>query len=707
MEITGQYERTIYRNEDTGYTCFLFNTRDIRPSKVKCVGVCPTYSADMPLKLSGELKSDDTFAFTDCSPCVNSKEKMVNFLSGSDFQGVGEKTAEKIYDFVGGDIFSFVLKMDAEEELSKEFGKKVAKSIVSKIRSLTGASRIFKCIENYGGNMTHAVRISTMADYDEFIEDIYRFGKKAGLSFGCCDSIAKANNWSPYDKKRMYALLDEAMDAIFGLGHSYTDIRGVTKMINSICKSSAYSEQIPSPYILSHASRHPKYKVLAEETDVKYYSSFLYKAENSASENILRLSHSAIELPFREEIIEEIERECGIQYSESQKASFNMLKTTGIKILTGGPGTGKSTVIKGIIQAIKKMFPNESPLLCAPTGRAAQRLKEVTGEDSFTIHKALNLLPYENGTHNYDQIESRFIIIDEASMIDISILDILLCAINSSSFVLFCGDINQLPSVGPGNVLHDMIHSGKIETTTLDVVFRQLEDSLINFHAHQIMEGRTKVKEGKDFHFHRCSSEEEMVEKIKEIAKEKYDREDIFSFQILAPAKEGFVGVRSLNKLLQPICNDYESEDSSSVYRFKKFDKIIMTRNNYSDGYLNGDIGIITDVTETSLIISLGDGKEISVSKDNPEDVSPAYALTVHKSQGSEFSSVVIVLSEEPRCMLQRNLLYTAITRAKKEVFLVVQNDSYKNAIRNTRLAQRKTSLKEKIEREGTHLCLK
>ena len=699
MIITGQYARTLYRDEYTGYTTFFFNTKDIRPCKVKCVGVCQTYSKDMPLKLTGELLSDGRFSFTECVPSVNSRDKMLTFLSGDSFKGVGEKTAEKIYDFVNGDIFSFAFKPGADQALAKEVGSKAAREVLTKIRTMQGANQIFKHIEEFGGNMTHAIRIAEMVNCEDFLEDVYSIGKKAKMSFGCCDSIAKSRGWSPYDKKRMKALLEEAIDSMSSSGHSYTDIKSLTKSVNTICKSSAYTETIPAPYILSFANNHLKYRIVEEENGIKYYSSYLYKSEKSAAENIQRLTQSAISLPFKKEIVDDIEEDYGITYSESQRRSFEMLKTTGVKVLTGGPGTGKSTVIRGIIQAIKAMFPEEKPLLCAPTGRASQRLKEVTGEDSFTIHKALNLLPFENGTQSYDKIESKFIIIDEASMIDITLLDTLLKSVESSSLILFCGDINQLPSVGPGNVLHDMIASGKIETTTLDVVFRQLEDSLINFHAHQIMEGNTDVKEGKDFHFCSCSTEEEMVEKLKEITRANYDENDIFSFQVLVPTKEGTAGVRSLNRTLQPICNGYEKEPVSSVYKFKRFDKVIMTRNNYEAGYLNGDIGLVTDITDTQLIISLGDGKEIQIRKDNPEDVSPAYALTVHKSQGSEFACVAIVLPEEPVCMLQRNLLYTAITRAKKEVFIIAQNDAYAQSIRNTRLAERRTSLKEKIQK--------
>lgn len=699
MEITGCYGKTIYRNEKTGKTCFTFNTKDLRPSKISCVGVCQIYSTDMPLKLTGELGEDGKFYFTDCVPSIDSKEKMIGFLSGEKFKGIGEKTAERLYDFVGGDIFNFVRNSNAEEELSQEFSAKVAKEIVTKIRQFEGASRIYKYIEPFGGGMNNAIKIADTSDFDGFIFDVYNVGRKAGLSFGCCDSIARSLGVSPFDRKRMDALLDEAMKFVTNAGHSYSDIHEITKCINSICKSSAFSHDIPAPYILSFVTEHLKYKIVEDKGEYRYYSSFIHKAETSIANSVVRLTQSSVKLPFDEKMVEKIENDCGIKYADSQKQSFNMLKTSGIKILTGGPGTGKSTVIKGIIQAIKRMFPDEQPLLCAPTGRSAQRLKEVTGEDSFTIHKALNVLPYANGAISTQPITSRFVIVDEASMIDVGLLDMLLKALSPSAFILFCGDTNQLPSVGPGNVLQDMIRSEKIEVTTLDVVFRQLENSPINFNAHQIISGKTAIKVGKEFHYFSFETEEEVVEKIGEIAKEKYDEEDLFSFQVLTPTKDGLAGTRHLNKVLQPICNKKNDEDESGVYRFKKYDKIIMTRNNYTEGYLNGDIGIIKEVLEESIVVSLGDGKDIKIKRSDLEDISPAYALTVHKSQGSEFSVVAIILPEEPSCLLQRNLLYTAVTRAKKEVYIISQKQAYPKAVNNTKLTERRTSLKEKIER--------
>lgn len=700
MEITGCYDKTIFRNTKTGKTYFTFNTKDIRPSKIKCVGICQVYSTDMPLKLKGELKNDGKFYFTECYPCVNSKDRLISFLSGKNFNGIGEKTAEKIYEFVGGDIFAFAFKSNAEEKLAREFNNKIAKEIITKIKLLEGSNQIYKYIEPFGGNMYNAIKIADSSNLEKFCADVYNIGRPAGLSFGCCDSIAKSLSYSPYDSRRINGLLDEVIEVIMSAGHAYSNIQDITRMINNICKSSAYTDTFCAPYVATYASSHPKYKIVEESGEIKYYSLFMYKTEISVANKVLALSQNSSTLPFDEKIIEEMEKSYGIKYADAQKASFSMLKTTGIKILTGGPGTGKSTVIRGFIDAIKKMYPSETPLLCAPTGRAAQRLKEITGEDSFTIHKALNIVPYDNGYISSQPINTKFIIIDEASMIDIVILDILLKAVPPTSFILFCGDANQLSSVGPGNILHDMINSKKIEVTALDVVFRQKKESLINYHAHEIIAGNASIKSGKDFHFFSFETEEEMQEKIKEITREKYDESNLFSLQVLSSVKNGPTGVRTLNRHLQPICNSHAGKEVSAVYRFKVCDKIIMTKNNYEEGYLNGDIGIIKEIKDNSIVILLGDGNMIEIKRENFEDVSPAYAMTVHKSQGSEFDTVIVVLAEEPSCMLQKNLLYTAITRAKQEVFIISQKDAYEKAVKNIKRIERNTALKEKIERE-------
>ena len=697
MLITGNYGRTLYRNENTGKTAFTFNTRDITPSLIKCYGVCQVYPTDMPLSLEGELQ-DGEFKFVKCAPFVNTKEKMVTFLSGKTFKGIGEKTAEKIYDFVGGNIFSFVVRDDAADLLAGEFNEKIAKELIVKVRSLSKVNAIYDTIEPYGGTMSSAIRIGEVAELEDFMADVYNIGATSGLSFGCCDGIARALKYSPYDERRVEAIVERAMNEVVSSGSVYTDIKTLTKQVNTICKSSAYTEIIPAPLVLATAFKNKKYRIKAEQEGVRYFSSYLYNAETSVVNGLLRLQNNAARLPFEDKIIEEIENECGIKYSDSQKKSFQLLKKSGVKVLTGGPGTGKSTVINGIVRAIKKMYPGESPLLCAPTGRAAQRLKEVTGEVALTIHRALNIVPYEDGSVNTTQIDSRFIIVDEASMIDVMLMKYLLESVSPSSFILFCGDIEQLPSVGPGNILNDMIASQKIEVVKLDVVYRCLTDSLISYNANNIRTGNVDVKDGPDFQYFQFKTEEEVKAKVEELVQQHHKKGDPFALQVLSPVKDGEAGTKALNMSLQKICNGKsDSLGEFDSYKYKISDKIIMMRNNYTAGYFNGDVGVVTDIADGAITVLLGDEKEIVLTNKDLEDVSPAYALTVHKSQGSEFSSVIIVLSEKHPVMLQRNLLYTAVTRAKKEVFIVAQGDAYKRAVSNTKMTERKTSLREKL----------
>lgn len=699
MVLTGCYGKTIYRDDKTGRTIFTFNTKDTKPSNITCLGVCQRYPSDMPLKLEGKIK-DEQFHFDSCIPFVNNKEKMVGFLSGKLFKGIGTKTAEKIYDFIGTNIFDYVLRLNAESELSENFSPAIAKEIVSKIKELGKVNKIFSAIEDFNGTISSAIRISEISSFENFLDNVYEIGEECGLSFGCCDGVAKSVGYLPYDRRRIDAILSRAMNCLTTNGNTFSNIRDITKKAEVLCKSSAFEGTVPSPVLLVSAANNKKYKIQKCEDGIRYYPNYLYNSENRVSNGILKLQQSSTVLPFSDEIISEIEKECGITYSESQRNALRLLKSSGVKILTGGPGTGKSTVINGIVKAIKKMFPGEKPLLCAPTGRAAQRLKEVTEEDSSTIHKALNIVPYGNDFVSTTSIDSKFVIVDEASMIDISLLDYLIDAISPSSFVLFCGDTEQLPSVGPGNVLKDIINSNKIEVVTLDVVYRCLEDSLISYNAVNIRNGNADVKEGKDFHMFSFKTEEEMKQKIEDVVKNKHDKNKPFEVQVLSPTKDGEVGTKSLNKSLQKICNSTSSKFKTyDSFKYKISDKIIMTRNNYADGYLNGDIGVVKDVSENAITVELGDDKEIELKTSNLEDVAPAYALTVHKSQGSEFSCVIVVLPNTYPWMLQRNLLYTAVTRAKKEVFIIAQEGAYKSAVQNTKMAERKTSLREKLEK--------
>ena len=384
------------------------------------------------------------------------------------------------------------------------------------------------------------------------------------------------------------------------------------------------------------------------------------------------------------------------------------MKSTGVKILIGDPGTGKTTTIKTIIKGFLYMKPNAKIELAAPTGRASQRLAEATGYPANTVHKLLELKPFQKKSdiclckNETNPIDADLLIVDEFSMVDIELLSLLLNAIKNNTLVIFVGDENQLESVGDGNVLHDLIMSKKFETFKLKEIFRQNTSKKSNIitNGQKIIKGNSDFETGNDFKiFKTCNSsmtEKNVVEIFKTALKNNIDINDI---QFITSNRKKINGTNELNKKLQEIYQKDKNNDFMyyGVNKFYVNDKVIMEHNNYDLGYFNGDIGYITKITELNVFINLGD-KTISLSKHNMEDVSLAYAITVHKSQGSEYNISVIVLPEQPVLLLTRNLVNTAITRSKKMSILINEKNALDTAASNKYKVNRKTSLKLRLE---------
>ena len=415
------------------------------------------------------------------------------------------------------------------------------------------------------------------------------------------------------------------------------------------------------------------------------------------------MKNGTIDIPFNSSVIDEIEKEYNIKYSISQRESFNFIKSSGIKILTGGPGTGKTTVIRGLIEAYKRTNPKGIVALCAPTGRAAQRITESTKMEASTIHRLLDCKPYGDNEEeltckNQDNpLSADLLIVDEVSMVDTELFAMLLGAVKSGTLIILCGDTDQLPSVGAGNVLKDLIASKQFPVNVLDTVYRQTDGSNIIHNANCVRTGnRREMRCGIDFEIIEVNSEKKIQDKIVNILRSlKYD--DINAFQVLTPSKKGNAGTIQLNKLIQPICNQNTSKIFYGNTGFKCGDKIMTIRNNYKLNYFNGDIGVVKSVSEQGMEIEIN-GETIKLTEGLYEDVSLAYASTIHKSQGSEYSTVIIALPSSPKLMLKKDLLYTAITRAKERVIIIAENGALDTAVRQvTNPITRKTSLMEKI----------
>jgi len=373
--------------------------------------------------------------------------------------------------------------------------------------------------------------------------------------------------------------------------------------------------------------------------------------------------------------------------------------------VTGGPGTGKTTTINGILSAYEKQNPNKVIRLCAPTGRAAQRMTESTGREAVTIHRLLEYKPYGNEVtykNANDKLEADLIVVDEASMLDMEFASIFFSAVPTGALVLIVGDIHQLPSVGPGDVLHDMISPGMIPTVQLTTVYRQGSHSPIIQNAIRIHQGIIAFMENEEYQTYITYSQTELARKIIACAVSMHNKNIPFETQILCPSHKGEAGVGMLNTALQSLLNPgrqglKELKYGNTIYR--SGDKVILLNNNYQNGYFNGDIGIIKDISDAGIHLNIF-GSEIIIAKTEIDDLGLAYAMTIHKSQGSEFKNIIVSLPMSPKSMLKRNLLYTAITRAKKTVIVVTEKQAVSIAVKTCETGKRNSRLALRIKEE-------
>lgn len=712
VNINGTYEKTLFRDEKTGFTVFSLRVKRGVENRnmygtISCSGKIPVYTKGMPLVVSGvweARKYGMTFIVNSVKEYINDVDISISYLSTNLCKGIGKQTATAIVNTYGADIFSFVQKDNAVALLKKIKGmtEDKAVSLIASIKNTIAQRQLFEYIAKFGGSYSSSIKIAEEYGYlsvQNLRSKPYKVGHFGGLNFIICDAIAKECGFTYLDPQRIEALVYEALYQLTSSGNTYTTQKELNITIQNIIKLSAFRDEISPIIILTYLT---KMKGVIIEKDYegnnKIYLKQLYYAEKNAVFEINRLNKST-NLPFNEDVIEYAEKICNIKYSDLQKEVFNAIKTTGIKIITGGPGTGKTTTIKGVIEAYKELNPLSKFILCAPTGRAAQRMKESTGYEAFTVHKLLEYRPFGREISHKDSsnpIDADFIIVDEFSMIDIEIFAILLNAIKNNTIVFLVGDSDQLPSVGPGNVMFDLIKSQKIELHKLEAVYRQGEGSNIIINSNKIRNGNFNLNnDDKDFEIITVENATELKERLEEIVIIN-STGNPYDMQILTSTKKNEVGTVELNEDLQGILNDSSEKIVYGSTVFKKNDKIIMTQNNYELGYYNGDIGTIKDIDENGMLLLINE-EEIYLNRKNFEDISLAYAITIHKSQGSEFPLVIIALPKYPYGMLQRNLIFTAITRAKEKVIILTEKDALTTAILKTDIVKRNTGLLPKI----------
>ncbi len=705
MIIDGIYLSTVKRNEHTGFTIFKFKYYGPAHDRfIIYVQACiPIYVREMPLRIEGEFvpNKKNYFKATSVKEKISDNEISIAYLSNKNFGGIGPKRAKLIVDAVGPDIFSIIDSTDGIQKLKKIKGipTNTIDELIVRVRNTIAQREIFEFLLKYYGTVIPAIKIAEKYKHrtmDVINDNPYICCTEFDIPFYTADAIAFDLGFDYLDKKRIEAIIFEAMKMSTSQGNVFLYQTELNNNIKFVIKNSAFRNDIPLTYIASIMVKCRWLKIEKEgNSKTKIFFKSLWLCESETARHINRLRSEKLCLPYKENIADIIEKKSNIKFHKAQKQAFNLLRTSGIKILTGGPGTGKTTILNGIIQAFYELNPYSKVVLCSPTGRASQRMAEQTGKESSTIHKLLEIKPYEDiytTRDNIENIDADFIIVDEFSMIDIEIMSIFLNAIKNKTLVLFVGDVDQLPSVGPGNVMRDLIKSNVIELYKLTNVYRQTSGSVIVDNANMIIKGNNTLKFNDSFKMYELQQEESFNDFVVKL----FDGNKTLNMnntQILTTVRKGDGGANKLNKLIQKQLFD---ERDAYFSTFTIGDKVIINENNYTLGVFNGDLGIVKHILEDGIEIDIG-GELVMIPNLYLDIVSLAYAITVHKSQGSEFENVVIVLPDDSPSMLQRNLLYTAITRAKSSVIILSKNGSFNTAIAKNYIIKRNTTLAEKI----------
>lgn len=695
-----------FNSEESGLSAFGFSREFV------CKGVIPECSPGMPVFIEGE-PSENTrgkqVQITDIRLETWDEACLANFIQAA-CNGIGKIGSQNIAKAVPNLVDIASMSNGAEVLVTKvpSLSLATATELCASINRFVLQREVYRRLAPYGATWASVLKLVAKHGRKtlELLEEKpYEIGDSCHFSFAVSDQIAKAGARSATAPDRVQAAIKAAFKAEQAQGNVCSAIDTICAKAKQIVqKNGCYAEAIPSACFMQQVYDDDLFVVENTRYGEEFvFSKPMWYSERAVADHAKRLMRSAQALPYQEDSVEWAEKECGIQYAPQQKACFDLIRKSGIAIITGGPGTGKSTTLNGLIAAYERNNPNGKIALCAPTGRAAQRIKETTKRKAWTVHRLLGMRPFGNDMvyrTAANPIEADLVVVDEASMLDTELTALLFGAVKTGALLVLLGDVNQLPSVGAGNILRDLIDCERIPTVQLRTVYRQGKQSPIVQNATRINDGYTDFAiTQNEFSYAEAQTSLDLQMLVCGIASDQYDPQAPFDFQILCPAHKGDVGVAKLNALLQEMLNPPsktpEYRYGSRTYRVR--DKVIMLNNNYDAGYFNGDIGVVTLVTPVGIRVRIGE-KELDLTRSEMEDVNLAYAMSIHKSQGSEFKKVLIALPKSPANMLRRNLLYTAVTRAKQEVFLCAERDAVNVAATTSTIEDQMTMLQERMK---------
>lgn len=714
-KICGTVDTIIFASQDNRFTVLKLSPEKLSTQiTVTLNGIAPLIG--QLLEIEGEWVKHPKFgqqfkATTYKTVAPTEISGIEKFLASGAINGIGPAMAKKIVAEFGEKTLEIIAKSPNELLKVPGIGKKTAEKISASYLEQSELTEIMVWLENHGISNTYTGKI--FAKYGSFAidimeKDIYRlFQDIEGIGFLTADKLAFNLGIQREDKRRIISGIDYALMQLCNNGHccipemALVDKTAKILQVNNQIIFTILKERIDNGSLNT--------EVVGGETLI--YPPYLYYAEKKVAMRLLQLQQATE--PLSEDnlslFIKVWEKDNQIQLAQKQKEAIKACLHHGVLVLTGGPGTGKTTVIKGILSILKAQ--GLKIRLAAPTGRAAKRLSETTGQKALTIHRLLeanNLAQDDNLQLGFskdidDQLDADVIILDEVSMVDIVLMHHFLNAVPDGCRIILVGDTDQLPAVGPGSVLKDIIRSQKIPAIRLDEIFRQAQTSMIIQNAHIINAGRLPDlrKQYSDFVFYELNDDTSITQKILDLCTKDLPHEGfnvLKDVQVLSPMHRFLCGVENLNLMLQEQLNPKKNQDelkySSQTFRFG--DKVMHIRNNYQKNVFNGDIGFIQDINNEKLTVDYFD-HIVTYEKNELNELTLAYASSVHKSQGSEYKVVIIPLSTSHYIMLQRNLLYTAITRAKQKVIIIGSKKALMTAVQSNRTQKRYTLLAERL----------
>ena len=741
-ERTGYVSHIIFRNDENGYTVFELENEDGEAGT--CVGNVPFINEGEYVRVTGQIVTHPVYMEQLKVQTCEAKEPdnkiaMLRYLSSGAIAGIRGGLAKRIVDRFGDQTFHIIEHEPERLSEVKGISEKKARAIAEQFEEKRGMRDAMIFLQQYGISNQLAVKIYQtygITLYQIVKENPYQLAEDiSGVGFKIADDIARKSGFSLESRERIRSGILYVLNMAGQDGHVYLPEE-------ELAKEAVYRLEVSLDQVLDVLDEMGLDRSVIATEEREIYLPALYYAELNCARMLLDLNIPVGRRDMKyEDVIREMEKREGMELDVQQRTAVSEALTSGLLIITGGPGTGKTTTINMIIRTLRE--EGLSILLAAPTGRAAKRMSEATGYEAQTIHR---LLEYNGaalgdesrmaesgsdgknrdelfGRNEWNPLETDVIIIDEMSMVDIYLFHNLLKAIAVGTRVIFVGDVNQLPSVGPGNVLADIIDSHCFNVVKLSRIFRQAAESDIIVNAHRINAGEEIALDNKsrDFFCLKRDDSHGVLEVMLWLVRDKmpkYTDCTPFDVQVLTPMKKGELGVYRCNEVLQRYLNP-ESKDKRQIEShgvlFREGDKVMQMKNNYQikweirgynqmrleegTGVFNGDCGIITDIDTVNkeLTVRFEDEKYVTYPQGNMDELDLAYAITIHKSQGSEYPAVVLPILSGPRPLMNRNILYTAVTRGKKCVTIVGSRETVQNMIQNKYEQIRYSSLAKRI----------